>query len=231
MSEFLQLSLFLFVPIIALIHFRLNLAKKFIAQQLTPSELHVQIFYTGGTQNFRIFILNYYFLLVYIYNYPASNYLKLHYFKIRYCTSTMQDNNKNIPNYKWPNLLMSTEILVSGTPEGYDAKIILNEIKHQGNSVIHIARDDNACALWAMRLNFLNLTAVFEFPSWDCLPYDRVSPNLEISSARMGILSKFADNIAKEYVVLTTLNAVLQKVPCSSVVKSYGFKAVVGRNI
>lgn len=37
---------------------------------------------------------------------------------------------------------MSTEILVSGTPEGYDAKIILNEIKHQGNSVIHIARDD-----------------------------------------------------------------------------------------
>jgi len=43
-SEFLQLSLFLFVPIIALIHFRLNLAKKFIAQQLTPSELHAQIF-------------------------------------------------------------------------------------------------------------------------------------------------------------------------------------------
>ena len=34
-SEFLQLSLFLFVPIIALIHFRLNLAKKFIAQQLS----------------------------------------------------------------------------------------------------------------------------------------------------------------------------------------------------
>ena len=47
----------------------------------------------------------------------------------------------------------------------------------------------------------------------------------------MGILSKFANNIAKQYVVLTTLNAVLQKVPCSSVVKSYGFKAVVGRNI
>ena len=47
----------------------------------------------------------------------------------------------------------------------------------------------------------------------------------------MGILSIFADNTAKEYVVLTTLNAVLQKVPCSSVVKSYGFKAVVGRNI
>ena len=43
-SEFLQLSLFVFVPIIALIHFRLNLAKKFIAQQLMPSELHIQIF-------------------------------------------------------------------------------------------------------------------------------------------------------------------------------------------
>ena len=127
---------------------------------------------------------------------------------------------------------MSTEILVSGTPEGYDAKIILNEIKHQGNSVIHIARDDKRMRAMGDALKFFQPDlAVFEFPSWDCLPYDRVSPNLEISSARMGILSKFADNIAKEYVVLTTLNAVLQKVPCSSVVKSYGFKAVVGRNI
>ena len=127
---------------------------------------------------------------------------------------------------------MSTEILVSGTPEGYDAKIILNEIKHQGNSVIHIARDDKRMRAMSDALKFFQPDlAVFEFPSWDCLPYDRVSPNLEISSARMGILSKFANNIAKEYVVLTTLNAVLQKVPCSSVVKSYGFKAVVGRNI
>ena len=119
---------------------------------------------------------------------------------------------------------MSTEILVSGTPEGYDAKIILNEIKHQGNSVIHIARDDKRMRAMGDALKFFKPDlSVFEFPSWDCLPYDRVSPNLEISSARMGILSKFADNIAKEYVVLTTLNAVLQKVPCSSVVKSYGF--------
>ena len=43
--------------------------------------------------------------------------------------------------------------------------------------------------------------------------------------------SYFPSATAKQYVVLTTLNAVLQKVPCSSVVKSYGFKAVVGRNI
>ena len=127
---------------------------------------------------------------------------------------------------------MSTEILVSGTPEGYDAKIILNEIKHQGNSVIHIARDDKRMRAMGDALKFFQPDlAVFEFPSWDCLPYDRVSPNLEISSARMGILSKFVNNIAKKYVVLTTLNAVLQKVPCSSVVKSYGFKAVVGQNI
>ena len=127
---------------------------------------------------------------------------------------------------------MHDEVKVCGTPEGYDAKIILNELNHQQNSVVHVARDDKRMRAMADALNFFHPDLeVFEFPSWDCLPYDRVSPNMEISSNRMAILSKFADNAAKNFVVLTTLNAVLQKVPCRSVLRDYGFKAQVGENI
>jgi transcription-repair coupling factor (superfamily II helicase) len=30
---------------------------------------------------------------------------------------------------------------------------------------------------------------VLRFPGWDCLPYDRVSPNPEVSAARMATLA------------------------------------------
>ena len=42
-NEFLQLSFFVFLPILALIQISLNLANKFLIQQLNPSELFSQI--------------------------------------------------------------------------------------------------------------------------------------------------------------------------------------------
>ena len=76
---------------------------------------------------------------------------------------------------------MHNEVKVCGTPEGYDAEIILNELIHQQNSVVHVARDDKRMRAMADALNFFHPDLeVFEFPSWDCLPYDRVSPNMEI---------------------------------------------------
>ena len=127
---------------------------------------------------------------------------------------------------------MVNEIKVCGTPEGYDAKIILDELNKKHNSVIHVARDDKRMRAMSDALEFFSPELeVFTFPSWDCLPYDRVSPNLEISSARMAVLSKFAENTDQSFIILTTLNAVLQKVPSKSDVQGYNFKAEVGRNI
>ena len=127
---------------------------------------------------------------------------------------------------------MLNEITVCGTPEGYDAKIILDELNKKHNSVIHVARDDKRMRAMSDAIEFFSPEIeVFTFPSWDCLPYDRVSPNLEISSARMAVLSKFAENTDRNFIVLTTLNAVLQKVPSKSDVQGYNFKAEVGRNI
>jgi len=42
-NEFLQLSFFVFLPILALIQIRLNLANKFLTQQLNSSELFIKI--------------------------------------------------------------------------------------------------------------------------------------------------------------------------------------------
>ncbi|TMK35430.1 MAG: transcription-repair coupling factor, partial [Alphaproteobacteria bacterium] len=55
---------------------------------------------------------------------------------------------------------------------------------------------------------------VLSFPAWDCLPYDRVSPNGEITSRRIDTLTRLAaGSEQKPLVVLTTVNALLQRVP------------------
>ena len=71
---------------------------------------------------------------------------------------------------------MLNEITVCGTPEGYDAKIILDELNKKHNSVIHVARDDKRMRAMSDAIEFFSPEIeVFTFPSWDCLPYDRVS--------------------------------------------------------
>ena len=55
---------------------------------------------------------------------------------------------------------------------------------------------------------------VLSFPAWDCLPYDRVSPNGEITSRRIDTLTRLAaGSEQKPLVLLTTVNALLQRVP------------------
>ncbi len=52
------------------------------------------------------------------------------------------------------------------------------------------------------------------FPAWDCLPYDRVSPNGEIVSRRIDTLTRLAMGGGDTpLVVLTTVNALIQRVP------------------
>ncbi len=51
------------------------------------------------------------------------------------------------------------------------------------------------------------------FPAWDCLPYDRVSPIAEVSARRMATLSRIAAGTERDTLVLTTINAALQRAP------------------
>ncbi|MCK5273848.1 MAG: hypothetical protein KAR37_04310, partial [Alphaproteobacteria bacterium] len=52
--------------------------------------------------------------------------------------------------------------------------------------ILHIARDDMRMARMAAMLKFADPgLPVFTVPAWDCLPYDRVSPNAQIVAARL----------------------------------------------
>ncbi len=53
---------------------------------------------------------------------------------------------------------------------------------------------------------------IIEFPAWDSLPYDRASPALSVSARRLAALHRLQTGKAKAQLIVTTANAVLQRV-------------------
>ncbi len=129
-------------------------------------------------------------------------------------------------------MLNSKHVIVSGAPEGYDARLVLAEVEKAQGPVIHVARDDKRMAAMQAALAFFAPDMpVIVFPAWDCLPYDRVSPQADVSSARMATLAGLAHGMPPRFVLLTTLNAATQRVPARAVLRQAAFRARVGDRI
>ncbi|WP_111734291.1 transcription-repair coupling factor [Roseovarius amoyensis] len=126
----------------------------------------------------------------------------------------------------------TSKIAVGGAPEGFDARLVLDEAARAGGPVIHVARDDKRMAQMAEALAFFYPSMpVLRFPGWDCLPYDRMSPNPEISAARMATLATLVHRPPERFVVLTTLNAATQRVPAREVLNGATFVAEVDSRV
>ena len=128
---------------------------------------------------------------------------------------------------------MSEHLILSGAPEGYDAALLAREAarpENQGAPVIHIARDDRRMEAMRAALAFMApQLPVLDFPAWDTTPYDRVSPAPEVQAARMACLAGLAQGRIKgSFVLLTTLSAVLQRLPARDLVMGTAFAARVG---
>ena len=113
-------------------------------------------------------------------------------------------------------------IVAAGVPEGYDAFLLAaigrrlpSDTAFQ-QAVLHIARDDQRLAAIRSQLEFFAPNVeVMTFPAWDCLPYDRVSPDSDIEARRIATLARLAHAKGGKsaIIVLTTVNAALQRVP------------------
>jgi transcription-repair coupling factor (superfamily II helicase) len=129
-------------------------------------------------------------------------------------------------------IMTARTVTVSGAPEGFDARLIHEALAKAGGPVIHVARDDKRLAATRDALAFLAPDVpVLTFPAWDCLPYDRVSPNPDISATRMATLAALAHGVPGRFVLLTTLNAAMQRVPAREVLRTAAFTARVGHRL
>ncbi len=105
-------------------------------------------------------------------------------------------------------------IAVHGAPEGFDALLLCRRRAETDAPVVHVCRDDARMARMADAIGFFAPEVeVLRFPAWDCLPYDRVSPNPEIVAERVATLTRLLEPPARPRILLTTVNALAQKVP------------------
>jgi len=118
------------------------------------------------------------------------------------------------------SIITAKKATFSGVPEGLDG-LVLGDIfrglagvdENTSATVIFIALDDQRLANLKESLGFFAPDIkTIEFPAWDCLPYDRVSPHQEIVARRISALSELAVADRAPAIVLTTVNAALQRV-------------------
>jgi transcription-repair coupling factor (superfamily II helicase) len=101
-------------------------------------------------------------------------------------------------------------------------------------SLAVICRDGQRMAALARALMFFGPDIqVMEFPAWDCLPYDRVSPNAAVVAQRMTALSRLTRVKGRDRpsVLLTTVNAALQRVPAGEFVATHALSVAPGNVI
>ncbi|HET9716485.1 MAG TPA: transcription-repair coupling factor [Pseudolabrys sp.] len=101
-------------------------------------------------------------------------------------------------------------------------------------SLAVVCRDGQRMAALARALAFFGPDIErIEFPAWDCLPYDRVSPNSAVVAQRMIALSRLVrvQGRDKPSILLTTVNALLQRVPSREFVASHALSVAPGNVI
>ena len=129
-------------------------------------------------------------------------------------------------------LISSERLTIGGAPEGLDALVLAALDTAAADGVLYVATDDARMAAMAQALAFFApKREVLTLPAWDCLPYDRVSPRAEIASRRMLVLSRLTAAAVRGPIVLTTLNAALQRVPAAAAVRDAVFTADAGESI
>jgi len=133
-------------------------------------------------------------------------------------------------------------VLIANAPEGLDALLLAGLAAARAPApLLHVARDDARMARIEATLGFFAPeTEVLTFPAWDCLPYDRVGPHRDILARRIDTLSRLAEDRSRlaedgarqaPRVVITTVNALLQRVPPASALAGRVLAATPGARL
>ena len=129
---------------------------------------------------------------------------------------------------------------LAGVPDGFDAVVLADLTRARAKKaegpalLVFVARDGQRLQVLENALQFVAPDLeVMTFPAWDCQPYDRVSPAPAVVAHRMTTLSRLAKTKSgdRPRLLLTTVNAALQRVPAFGKVASESFSAAPGNMV
>jgi transcription-repair coupling factor (superfamily II helicase) len=111
-------------------------------------------------------------------------------------------------------LLKSAKPLtLAGAPTGFLPWVMTDLARAADGRAVFIASDEVSMRALADAANwFAPEVEVLTFPSWDCLPYDRASPSLRVTSERLATLAALQRKTDKPQLLITTANAATQRV-------------------
>jgi transcription-repair coupling factor (superfamily II helicase) len=126
---------------------------------------------------------------------------------------------------------------LTGAPEGFDALVMADIARARGGLCVFIARDEARASAFVDALRFFGpeIEAV-RFPSWDCLPYDRMGPSPIVTAQRMATLARLARPEAagpkdKPRILVATAHGVLQRLPPREAVLRASYVARSGQDV
>ena len=110
-------------------------------------------------------------------------------------------------------LSAKTPLTLSSVARGAQPLVLADLTRAAKGRIVFIAPDDAAMSAVSEAARFFAPEIdVIEFPAWDCLPYDRASPALSVSARRLAALHRLQADKDKAQLLVTTANAVLQRV-------------------
>ncbi len=123
-------------------------------------------------------------------------------------------------------------VTLASVPDGLVGKVLGELAALAGRRVVFIARDGQRLAEVERTIRFFTpAIEILDFPAWDCLPYDRASPHAAVVARRMAALAQLIDAPDRPSVLLTTVNAALQKVPPRSFVARGSMSLAAGNQL
>ncbi len=108
---------------------------------------------------------------------------------------------------------------------------LLSQLSAHNNRLLFIASDDAKLMVIAKQLEFFDpKVKVVILPGWDCMPYDKVSPNINNLIQRidalyqLNMLKENADNV----ILLLSINSLIQHLPPKSLLSNLSRNIKVG---
>ncbi|TZG24914.1 transcription-repair coupling factor [Sphingomonas montanisoli] len=112
-------------------------------------------------------------------------------------------------------LKASEPLTLARAPAGFQPWLLADLARAaaaKGGRVVFVAADDQAMHAVADAASyFAPELSVFHFPAWDCLPYDRASPALKMTTDRLAALHALQAKPKGPVLIATTINAVTQR--------------------
>lgn len=94
---------------------------------------------------------------------------------------------------------------------------ILSQLSNHSSKILFISNDDDKLEQLAKQLEFFSPgKKVIVLPDWDCMPYDKISPNINNLAQRIDALNELSNSKEENIILLTSLPAFVQRLPPKS---------------